>query len=205
MANGVHSRALYASEEIAVIGGVGGEVAVQFIDQEKEGSNQIKIEGTEDFRDVHCNNDGVCIFLNSGSTAIITGIPPNGIPLEVYRKDSVFLDGMDFWNKEQGIAYGDPVDGHFFLIKTKDTGLNWEELSPTTLPVALKKEAGFAASGSGIQTIGDSTVYFATGLGETARLFCSYDQGENWLAKNTPMRSGDASYGIYSIYFWSQN
>jgi photosystem II stability/assembly factor-like uncharacterized protein len=110
---------------------------------------------------------------------------------------------MDFWNNNTGIAYGDPVNGQFYLIKTTDTGRNWEILKPKEIPPALENEAGFAASGTGIQTMGDSTVYFATGVGSVARLFCSDNQGETWVAKETPMRSGD-SYGIYSIHFWSE-
>ena len=83
-------------------------------------------------------------------------------------------------------------------------GDDWKTMSPNTMPAALENEAGYAASGTSIQTIGDSTVYFGTGMGAKARLFCSYDRGANWIVKDTPMKAGD-SYGIYSMFFWSEN
>lgn len=205
LGEGVHSRALYASDKFVVIGGMDGHVAVRFIDPNRSRSNQMQIEGISDFRDVHCNSDGECIFLNSGTNAILTEMTRKGMPEVRYQKDSVFLDGMSFWGEREGIAYGDPVGDSFFLIKTTDKGQTWQELNPKSMPKTIENEAGFAASGSGIQTIGDSTVYFATGLGEVARLFCSYDRGENWTVKNTPLKSGNGSYGIYSMYFWSEN
>lgn len=110
---------------------------------------------------------------------------------------------MDFWNENTGILFGDPINGQFFLAKTLSSPLEWESLTPASIPKALENEGGFAASGSSIQTLGDSTVYFGTGMAKTARLFCSYDRGENWVAKETPMQAGD-SFGIYSLFFWSE-
>ncbi len=73
------------------------------------------------------------------------------------------------------------------------------------MPKALENEGGFAASGSSIQAIGERTVYFGAGLGAEARLFCSNDRGYNWVAKSTPMKSGEGSYGIYSMFFLSED
>lgn len=202
---GAHARALAVTDKHVVVGGKDGYVSINFLDSSLWNVNKSRqMADIEDFRDVHFTDLGDCFFMNSGENGIIYRITRFGSQAKVLDTAGVFLDGLDFWDAESGIVYGDPVGGKFFLAKTTDKGETWQALKPKVLPPALENEGGFAASGSGIQTIGDSAVYFATGLGQTARLFCSYDRGEHWRVKDTPMRSGD-SYGIYSMFFWSEN
>jgi len=204
-ANGMHARALANRDEFIIVGGKEGQVYIRNLDTTlMPKPYSIKIEGIEDFRDVHFQNSGSCIFMNSGKKGTIYMVARNGFLGEVYDTVGVFLDGMAFWEDGQGIVYGDPVNGDFFLANSTDNGVSWQTNSAINLPDALEGEAGFAASGTGIQTIGDSTVYFVTGSGKVSRLFCSYDRGLNWVAKNTPMKSG-GSYGIYSTYFMNEN
>jgi len=200
----VHARAISVSEGIVYVGGAEGNVSfTHFKDLQSDNMN---FPGVEDFRDIYVNTMGACLLMNSGEKGIIWGISPGGFPQKVLDTNGVFLDGMDFWeNESNGIVYGDPIGGKFFLAKTTDMGRTWNSISPKQFPNASENEGGFAGSGTGIQAIGDSTVYFGTGGSEgTARLFCSHDQGETWVAKNTPMKS-DKSHGIYSIYFWTKN
>ena len=201
---GAHARALYANDKMVVIGGKDGHISMVFFDtslvSQKMRTENVKIE---DFRDVHCATNGNCLFMNAGKNGLIYGISSFGSTLVLFDTTGVFFDGLSFWNERDGILYGDPINGSFFLAKTSNKGRDWQAYTPNSFPKALENEAGFAASGTGIQTVGDSTVYFGTGVGKTARLFASYDQGKNWVAKNTQMRSGD-SYGIYSLFFWSK-
>lgn len=110
-----------------------------------------------------------------------------------------FLDCMAFWDKEHGIAVGDPVDGKFQIIATDDGGRHWAELTPQ-MPQALADEGAFAASGSCIATQGTRNVWFATG-GAAARVFRSSDRGRSWQAVATPILHGVPSAGIFSIAF----
>lgn len=199
---GAHCRAITVANNNILVAGKGGVVSFHRI--ESWYADGLYMEGVEDFRDIHFSEAKVCMLLNSGESSSIWGISPGGVQEEVFDAPGVFLDGLDFWDNQSGIVYGDPVDGYFYLATTSDQGRNWSQFKPENMPKALENEAGFAASGSGIITLGDSTVYFATGMGEKARIFYSYDRGNNWKVKDTPMRSGD-SYGIYSMYFWSQN
>lgn len=32
----------------------------------------------------------------------------------------VFLDGLAFWDAKRGVAFGDPVDGEFMILRTED-------------------------------------------------------------------------------------
>ncbi|MFT5821771.1 MAG: hypothetical protein ACI8ZM_003025 [Crocinitomix sp.] len=203
--NGAHARALFVGDLYIIAAGQKGNIGVHILDTTFNRPHiQDSIPDVEDFRDVRLNADGNCILMNSGKNGIIYGISRGSFRRVLYDTAGVFLDGMSFWNDRNGIVFGDPINGKFFLAKTITSGATWEPITPISMPDALENEAGFAASGTSIQTIGDSTVYFGTGMGDKARLFCSNDQGENWIVKNTAMRAGD-SYGIYAMYFWSKN
>ncbi len=203
--NGKHARALVYAYPFIIAGGMDGTFSVHHIDTMMMPIPIVEeVEGMEDFRDGFFQSKGACLFLNSGKNGLIYAVVRSGERSIVFDTSGVFLDGMDFWNETEGIVFGDPVGKSFFLAKSLDNGRTWSAFTPDYMPDALEGEAGFAASGTGIQTVGDSTVYFVTGAGATARLFCSYDRGFNWVAKNTPMKSG-GSYGIYSTYFMNQN
>lgn len=199
---GLHARSVtFVNEDAIIIAGPKGVFCGKYFGGDLV--EQPALEGAEDIRDMHLFNNGTMVMMNSGDTAKIYVVGFNGEQATVFDSAGVFLDGLDFWDDKNGIAYGDPVGGKFFLVKTNNAGRSWDAYTPERFPDILKNEAGFAASGTGLQCIGDSTVYFATGMADTARLFCSYDRGKTWTAKNTPLKSGD-SYGIYSIEFWSE-
>lgn len=163
------------------------------------------IQGLEDIRDVEILDDSSVVFMNSGNKGQIWRyFPYNDSLSRVFNKDSVFLDGMSFWNNQYGIAFGDPVKGRFTIVRTLDSSQIWHPLDYNLVPKALEGEAGFAASGTGITTLGKSKVIIGTGAGATSRLLISEDYGLNWTVSETPVKSGD-SYGIYGMYFWSEN
>ncbi|MFQ5677660.1 MAG: WD40/YVTN/BNR-like repeat-containing protein, partial [bacterium] len=110
-----------------------------------------------------------------------------------------FLDGIAFWNKEIGVAYGDPVDRHLFIIKTRNGGSTWDRIPPENIPPAMEGEYGFAASGTGVVVVGEAHAWIGTG-GTVARVFRSMDQGETWSVASTPIASGQAA-GIFSLAF----
>lgn len=156
-----------------------------------------------DFRDVHAFNKNEAIIMSSGKGCDMYKTQDGGDKWTlVYKnyREGIFFDGMDFWSDGTGIAFSDPIDDKIFLIVSSDKGQSWKELNPITLPKVLTGEAGFAASGTGIVCVGDSTVYIGTGGGATARVFISHDRGLNWKVVETPMMSGEAS-GIYSMAF----
>lgn len=198
---GVNCRSLAVINEAVIVAGQGGFFCGRFFSGDYV--EQPAVERGEDIRDMHLFNDGSMVLMNSGENAIIYYVAYNGQQSVVYDSAGVFLDGMAFWDDLNGIVYGDPVGGEFFLLRTFNGGKKWFNLKPAQIPAILPAEAGFAASGTGIQCLGDSTVYFATGMSDNSRLFCSYDRGITWSVKNTPVKSGD-SYGIYSMYFWTE-
>ncbi len=121
----------------------------------------------------------------------------------VFEGDSLgwkhrFLDGMAI-QKNIGFIMGDPVESVFSLYFSMDGGLNW-----TASGTALKSyegEAGFAASGTNVQILGDSLIYFVSG-GRYSRFFKTNDLGRTWKISELPYFSDNAS-GAYSLCMYN--
>jgi photosystem II stability/assembly factor-like uncharacterized protein len=108
-----------------------------------------------------------------------------------------FLDSLICNDEKHCAALSDPVDGKFVVLTNMD-GEHWTELPRENLPAALPKEGAFAASNSSLCVDGKD-IYFGTG-GPAARLFASHDLGRTWTVAETPVVSGNASSGIFSIF-----
>jgi photosystem II stability/assembly factor-like uncharacterized protein len=116
-----------------------------------------------------------------------------------------FFDALAFWDKQNGIAMSDPVDGEYLFYATSD-GENWEPLGRKSANEFIKPagaraktgEAAFAASGTCLMTSGKTDVFLISG-GNDARVFRSQDRGLNWTAADTPIVKGSAGSGIFSI------
>lgn len=118
---------------------------------------------------------------------------------ELARPDA-FLDGMAFWNRERGVAFGDPVDGAFVILRTDDGCQSWVGVAREHMPAPLHDEAGFAASGTAIAVAGTQWAWIGTGGDSVARVLRTHDGGRSWSAYATPMPGGAAT-GIFGIAF----
>ncbi len=112
-----------------------------------------------------------------------------------------FFDCFDFWTPTAGIAFSDSYEGSFIMIQTEDGGENWERIAPERLPPASEGEGSFAASGTCLRTMGDSTVVIGNGAGASARFLRSDDRGKTWSVYETPITDGTPSSGISSLAF----
>ncbi|PIQ50324.1 MAG: hypothetical protein COW03_00360 [Cytophagales bacterium CG12_big_fil_rev_8_21_14_0_65_40_12] len=158
---------------------------------------------TIDFRDVQGFDENTAIVLSAGLPAVIYKTIDGGKSWEqkfFTMKEGTFYDAMDFWDNQNGIAFGDAVDGRLLILKTKDGGETWQELPFEQRPIAKEGQGGFAASGTCLITNGKSDVYIGLG-GQEASFFYSYDMGETWNKTITPIQSGASSEGIFSIAF----
>ena len=156
-----------------------------------------------DFRDIHAFNAKEAIIMSSGDGCEIYKTYDAAKTWKLVYKNStggIFFDGMDFWDDENGLAFSDPINDKLYIIETKDGGDSWQKLESKNFPTTLKGEAGFAASGTGLVCINDSTAFIGTGGGQFSRIFITYNRGLNWQVVNTPIRNGEAS-GIYSLTF----
>jgi photosystem II stability/assembly factor-like uncharacterized protein len=111
-----------------------------------------------------------------------------------------FLDAMSFWDANNGIVFGDSVDGQLYIMTTSDGGRVWARVPAANLPPALENEGAFAASGTNIAVFGKTHAWIGTGAAAKARVLRTSDGGRTWQAANTPLAAGPSS-GIFSIAF----
>ncbi len=158
---------------------------------------------TLDFRDIEAFSDQRALAVSAGSPAVVLLTENGGTSWQVvYRNDSpeIFLDGMDFWDEQTGIIYGDPINGLMQLLKTSDGGRTWTDISGRSDLRLDEGEASFAASGTNIRTLAGGHVWVATG-GKRSRVFHSADYGETWSSSYCPIIQGESSTGPFSLAF----
>jgi photosystem II stability/assembly factor-like uncharacterized protein len=207
----VNMRAVHAvSPTLCWIGGSGGAI----FQTNNGGSkwNPIHVSGADslDFRDIHGFSKNVAVAMSAGlaesGKARIYRTEDGGETWQIVYQTSqpgVFLDGIDFWDKDKGICLGDPIDGKLFILTTEDGGKTWQELPQEKRPQAEAGEACFAASGNSIIVRGKGLAYIGTGGSKYARVFRSENYGRSWNVVSTPLPAGPTS-GIFGLFFWSR-
>jgi photosystem II stability/assembly factor-like uncharacterized protein len=160
-------------------------------------------EEATDFRDIEAFGPDEAVIMGIGRPAKIFRTRDGGKTwIRTYYDDSpgIFLDGLAFSDKKNGLAVGDPMDGRFFLISTTDGGGTWTLLPPASRPAAADGEAAFAASGTSLTIQGRDRIWFCTG-GAVARVWRSEDRGVRWEAVPSALAEGPASSGGFSVAF----
>lgn len=170
----------------------------------------MKIPGADslDFRDIRVFPGGIVYLLSAGGGGFsrIYKSVDNGNSWTLQFQNphrQGFFSAMAFWDAETGLAFSDPVDGKFVIIKTEDGGKNWREIDPAAIPPAKEGEYAFAASGTCLITRGKNKAWFGSG-GAAARVFRTTDRGETWQVADTPVSCGNQSSGIFSLSFLNE-
>ena len=163
---------------------------------------------TLQFRDIHAfsNNEVILMSAGTGTLSQIRKTINGGKSWKItymMTYSTGFLNSIEFWDDQNGLAFGDAVEGELFVLKTTDGGDTWERVDPVKLPAALGSEGGFAASGTCIAVKGKGKAWIGTGAGERPRVIYTTDYGESWEESATPIVSGEAA-GIASINFWDE-
>lgn len=205
-----HFRTVHAPQpNVCWIGGSGGTVLRTTDSGETWDIMRVRDADSLDFRGIHGFDRETAVAMSAGMAeqgkARIYRTEDGGDSWQlVYQttQPGVFLDGISFWNKKEGICFGDPADGRFFILTTDDGGRSWQELPLDKRPVALEKEAAFAASNRSLLTVGRRQAFIGTGGGKMARVLRSEDNGRTWQASETPLPAGPTS-GIFGLQFWS--
>ncbi|WCT13152.1 WD40/YVTN/BNR-like repeat-containing protein [Mucilaginibacter jinjuensis] len=157
---------------------------------------QVKGFEQSDFRDIEAFSDQKAVIMSSGIPALIMTTANGGKSWQVnYRNDdkAYFLDAMAFADDKHGYTLGDPINGKFVLLETKDGGHNWKSMA--NAPAALPNEACFAASGTCIAA-DKNTLQIVTG-GSVSRLL-SWDN-KDWVYQALPILHGKESQGAFSF------
>lgn len=154
-----------------------------------------------DFRGLHAwDSDRALVFGVSGPVFGYLTEDAGETWTAVYRddRDPVFFNSLKFCSDTHGLAVSDPVEDRFLVLRTRDGGKTWQEV--TDLPSSNDGEANFAASNTCIEYLPTGRAWFVTG-GVTARLFYSVDFGQSWQVTDTPLVEGQSSTGIFSVAF----
>lgn len=194
------------SDQVAWASGANGTYA-RTIDGGKTWQASV-VPGAEklDFRDVEAFDANTAYLLSIGpgeaSRIYRTNDGGKNWLLQFTNKNpKAFFDAIAFWDVNNGLAVSDPVDGRFVIVRTSDGGKSWNPIAPENMPAALEGEGAFAASGTCLIAQGKTSAWFATGGAKTARVFGSADNGKTWTVADTPIKTGNAASGIFSIAF----
>lgn len=158
-----------------------------------------------DFRDIDALNPQIAYALSIGNgpaSRIYKTMDAGATWTMQFKNDDpkVFLDAMSFWDANNGIVFGDSVDGQFYILLTDNGGLAWSRVPAAGLPPALENEGAFAASGTNIAVFGKTHAWIGTGAGAKARVLRTTDRGRSWQVADTPLAAGQSA-GIFSIAF----
>lgn len=154
-----------------------------------------------DFRDIAVFSKKEAIIISAGSPAVVLRTNNAGKTwTKVYEdvRANIFLDACDFRGKE-GYILGDPIDGQFQLLKSKDKGKSWIDISNDFILFADQDEAAFAASGTILKVMKDK-LYIGTG-GKYASFFNYNPKSLRVDKMDVPIWSGSSSTGIFSLDF----
>ncbi len=170
---------------------------------------RLHVKGGEtlDFRSIQAFDDQKAYVMSIGDSgnSRIYKTTDGGAAWKLQYTDprkEFFLDALVCTSQIECRAVGDPIDGKFVILRTQD-GEKWEQLPTDQMAAALPSEGAFAASGTCLAIYSYEDVYFVTG-GPAARLFHSSDAGYSWVVGGTPIVSGNASSGIFSINAWAK-
>lgn len=166
---------------------------------------QLQVEDGDklDFRGIEAIDGNTAYVMSSGSgeASRIYKTGNGGLTWALQYTDkraAFFLDALVCSDSTHCFALSDPIDGKFVLVSTRD-GATWKELPGDGMPDILPGEGVFAASGTALTIFKNKEIYFATGGGSAARVFHSPDMGHTWSVQSTPVTSGNASSGIFSV------
>lgn len=205
-AGDISLRGLSSSDNAKILYATGNKGTIlRSPDSGKTWSN-LHIENTEtqDFRGVRAFGPDVAYVFSVGNDnkSHIYKTTDAGKTWQIKYSDprpAFFLDGLVCRTEKICFAISDPIDGKFPILHTED-GEHWSELPQSSEPAALPTEGLFAASNSSLILCGPnkSDIFFATG-GPAARVFHSTDDGHSWTVTTTPVLSGNATAGIFSL------
>ena len=158
-----------------------------------------------DFRDIHAIDAKSALVMSAGPGAAsrIYRTDDGGTSwrlLATNQFEKGFWDAMAFWDADNGVLFGDPVDGRFQIYVTANGGATWRQSEGKGLG-ALENEGAFAASGTCLSVAGTRDAWIVTGGAQSSRVFHSTDRGASWQAAALPIPAGAAARGAFSVGF----
>jgi hypothetical protein len=195
-ADGIYARGLHVDTGVIFIGNSNGSIYMYDTDTDSS-ELMLKFPSFTEVRDIERCGDYL-YGMQSGDDGKFVKMNERGPVgfVEYPEWKGRFFDAFDF-NGDVGFLMGDPVDGKFTLYHTTDGGKKWMPCEGQL--AAFKGEAGFAASGSNVHVMNDSTYMFISG-GMRSNFFKSTNNGKTWIKVELPYYPGE-TIGAYSMCF----
>ncbi|GGE81168.1 WD40/YVTN/BNR-like repeat-containing protein [Massilia psychrophila] len=192
------------SETVAWASGAKGTV-LRTVDGVHWQAIQVAGADTLDFRDIHGIDAKSALVMSAGPGAAsrIYRTDNGGVSWRLLATNAFaegFWDAMAFWDRDNGIVFGDPVEGRFQVYVSADGGATWRQREGSGLD-ALENEGAFAASGSALTVAGPVDAWIVTGGAQSSRVFHSSDRGATWHVKSLPIPAGAPARGAFSVAF----
>jgi len=169
---------------------------------------QDSAEGKLEFRSLHAWSRQEAIVATAGQPCTIFKTTDGGANWDrVYSNPSpaAFIDAMKFFDAQHGFVLGDPIDGFWMLLQTKDGGKTWQPVAGPGVK-AKEGEAAFAASNSCLLVDSKDSFWFGTGGSGPAGLVHRFEAHSDpaqamFNTSDIPMMQSNASSGVFSIAF----
>jgi len=192
----IYSRGLLSVGSTLYIGNSDGTM-YYMKPQNKKSELLFKMPNFKEIRDIEQSNDTIIGMFSGRDSKLL--VMDNQGPVRIVKYHAwknVFFNSIDIHNNA-GFIMGDPVDGRFSLFHSRDGGTSWTRCEGRIK--AMKGEVGFAASGTSVQILNDSTYTFISG-GSVSRFFKSTNNGKTWSVVVLPYFPGQSS-GAFSMCF----
>ena len=153
-----------------------------------------------EFRDIEAFDANSAVIIAIAEPANILRTTDGGKTWTTVFTDTtkgMFLDAMDFYDKNNGIVVGDPIGDTVYLATTSNGGKSWERYPGKSLTVK-KGEAFFAASGTNILYNKDGS-FIAVSGGTASNLITPSG------TKQLPIIQGKETTGANSIARWKNS
>ena len=95
----------------------------------------------------------------------------------VFSQPPGFIFGIKMFDRNDGIAAGDPVGGHWTIARTTNGGESWYRIA------SEPPQIGATGGGTAFGTFDTSYVWFSDSEG---RMYISSNRGETWTYSSTP-------------------
>jgi photosystem II stability/assembly factor-like uncharacterized protein len=96
----------------------------------------------------------------------------------IFTVSPSFPDVVYFWGPNEGVAFGDPLNGYYEIYTTDDGGTTWTRVPQADIPAPLNaSEFGLV---NNYAVIGD-TIWTGTNY---SRMYKSTDHGHHWTVNN---------------------
>ncbi len=109
-----------------------------------------------------------------------------------------FLNGVIFFDANNGVAFGDPEGGEFEIYTSNNGGTSWTRVAGGSVPNPLSGEYGY---NGGFKHIG-STIWLPTNKG---RLLKSTDMGLTWTVSQAPLTDFGSASQSGNVHFSTVN